>query len=152
MPDINSPMDIPELNLQPPITGKVKLSPDMQQTLAVLCAMGNSQRIMLRASETGILLVGEPLIKDVVILTGAIVAPETDSLAQGENITCSQSMIMAWPDNTDRVWVRPYNKPTLCCGWPLYKGDIVKFNVDNLNQLHFLFDTDGERVIISYTR
>lgn len=152
MPDINKPMDVPELNLQPPITGKVKLSPDMQQTFALLCALGNSQRIVLRASAEGVLLTGEPVIKDIVILTGAVVAPETDSLAQGDNIPCSQAMIMAWPDNTDTVWVRPYVKPALNHGWPLEGGDDVKFSVNNLNQLHFLFDTDTERVIIAYTR
>lgn len=152
MPDINKPMDIPELNLQPPITGKVKLSPDMQQTLALLCAMGNSERIMLRASVEGVLLTGEPVINDVVVLTGAVVAPETDSLAQGDNIPCSQAMIMAHPENTDTVWVRPYAKPEDTHKWPLESGDVVKFAVDNLNRLHFLFDTDAERVTIAYTR
>jgi len=152
MPDINKPMDIPELNLQPPITGKVKLSPDMQQTLALLCGMGVTQRTLLRASESGVLLTGEPLIKDVVVLTGAIVAPETDSLAQGDDIPCSSVLIMAWPTNTDTIWVRPYAKPALNHGWPLDKKEVVGFSVDNLNRLHFLFDTDDERVIILYTR
>ena len=152
MPDINKPMDIPELNLQPPITGKVKLSPDMQQTLALLCALGETQRIALRASAEGVLLTGEPVIKDIVVLTGAVVAPETDSLAQGDNIPCSSALIMAWPTNTDTIWVRPYTKPVLNHGWPLEKRDVVSFAVDNLNQLHFLFDTDNEKVIIAYTR
>ncbi|GAH58832.1 unnamed protein product [marine sediment metagenome] len=69
MPDINKPMDIPELNLQPPISGKVRLSEDMQQTLALLCTYVNNKRVTLKASESGVLLVGEPVIKDIVILT-----------------------------------------------------------------------------------
>ncbi|MBA7618695.1 hypothetical protein ES703_26026 [subsurface metagenome] len=152
MPEINKPMDIPGLNLQPPITGKIKLSPDMQQTLALLCGMGNEQRVALKSSETGILLVGEPLIQDVTILTGHTPVGEEPSAAQGDNIPCSSVLIMAWPGNTDTVWVRPYAAPTLCCGWPLEKKEVVGFSVDNLNRLHFLFDRDNERVIIAYTR
>jgi len=152
MPDINKPMDVPELNLQPPITGKVKLSPDMMQTLATLCAVGNAQRVLLQASESGVLLVGEPVIKDIVILTGAIPAEESLSIAQGSDIPCSMAMVMAHPDNTDTCWVRPYNLPDDTHKWPMQKWDIVKFAVDNLNRLHFLFDTDGEKVIIAYMR
>lgn len=150
MPDINEPMDIPELNLQPPITGKVKLSPDMQQTLALLCAMGNSQRILLRASESGNLIIDRPVIEDIVILTGAIPDGETDSIAQGTNTPCTMAMVMAYPDNTDTVWVRPNAAPDATHKWPLQKWDMVKFYVNNLNRLHFLFDTDSEKVIIAY--
>lgn len=152
MPDVNKPMDIPELNLQPPITGKIRLSEDMQQTLALLCAMGSSKRIALQASESGILLVGEPVIKDIVILTGAIPEEEELSIAQGSDIPCSMAMVMAHPDNTDKVWVRPYTKPDNTHKWPLQTWDVIKFAVDNLNRLHFLFDTDDEKVIISYMR
>lgn len=148
MPDINSPMGVPELNLQPPITGKVKLSPDMQQTLALLCAMGNSQRVMLRASEQGMLLVGEPLIKDIVII-------HTDGgtgLAQGSDVPCSQAMIMGHPDNNGMAWVRPYNACDELHKWPLDAKEVVRFNVANLNQLYFQCDVGGEKVIVAYTR
>lgn len=148
MPDINNPMGIPELNLQPPITGKVRLSEDMQQTLALLCAMGNSERITLRASAEGILLVGEPVIEDIVILQGA----GSPSVKIGSDIPCSMTMVMSHPDNTDTAWVRPYAACDDTHKWPLQKWDIVKFAVDNLNRLHFLFDTAAEQVIIAYTR
>lgn len=146
--DINKPMDIPELNLQPPITGKLRLSEDMQQTLALLCAMGSSKRIVLKASESGLLLIGEPVIKDIVHVTGS----GSPSVAQGADIACSMAMIMAHPDNTDKAWVRPYAACDATHKWPLQKWDIVKFAVDNLNRLYFLFDTSAEKVIIAYTR
>lgn len=145
-------MDIPELNLQPPITGKVKLSPDMQQTLALLCAMGNSQRIMLKASEQGILLTGEPIIKDVVIITGVQVNGEAYGVKQGSDIPCSSVIIMGYPDNDNKVWVRPYAACTATHKWPLDAGDVVSYSVDNLNRLYFLFDKHDEQVIIAYTR
>lgn len=152
MPDVNKPMDIPELNLQPPITGKIRLSEDMQQTLALLCAMGSSKRIALQASESGILLVGEPVIKDIVILTGHTPVGEEPSVVQGSDIPCSMVMVMAHPDNTDKTWVRPYVAPTETHGWPLDAKAVVSFAVDNVNRLFFEFDTDAEKVIIAYTR
>lgn len=148
MPDINKPMDVPELNLQPPITGKVRLSEDMQQTLALLCAMGSSKRVVLRASESGVLLTGEPVIKDVVILTSAA----GTGLGQGSDIPCSSIMVMGHPLNTDTTWVRPYAACDDTHKWPLQKWDVIKFAVDNVNRLHFLCDTPEEKVIIGYTR
>lgn len=150
MPDINKPMDIPELNLQPPITGKVRLSEDMQQTLALLCAMVNGKRVVLQASESGRLILDRPEIKEIVILTGAIPDGETDSIAQGTNTPCTMAMVMGYPTNDDTVWVRPNAAPDDTHKWPLQKWDMVKFYVNNLNRLHFLFDTDGEKIIIAY--
>jgi len=148
MPDINKPMDIPELNLQPPISGKVRLSDDMQQTLALLCAMGDSKRITLRASESGALLTSEPVIKDIVIVDSVA----DTGLGQGADIPCSGVMIMAHPDNTDKTWVRPYKACTDTHKWPLQKWDIMRFAVDNVNRVFFLCDTPEEQVIIAYTR
>jgi len=148
MPDINKPMDIPELNLQPPITGKVRLSEDMQQSLALLCAMVNGKRVLLKASESGLLSLGEPAIKDIVIVTSAA----GTGLGQGSDIPCSSVIIMAHPDNDDRTWVRPYAPCDDTHKWPLQKWDMVKFAVDNLNRLYFLCDTPEEKVIIAYTR
>lgn len=148
MGSINKPMDIPELNLQPPITGKVKLSEDMQQTLALLCAYHNNKRVILQASDSGVLQIGEPVIKDIIIVTSATIT----GLAQGGDIPCSMAMVMAHPDNTDKTWVRPYQTCDATHKWPLQKWDMVKFAVDNLNRLYFLCDTAEEKIIIAYTR
>lgn len=148
MPDINKPMDIPELNLQPPISGKVRLSEDMQQTLALLCAYVNNKRVLLKGSESGILLVGEPVIKDIVILT-------TDSntgRVQGDNIPCNEVMIMAHPSNTGNACVRPYKACDESHKWVMAAKAVVSFSVTNVNQLHFQCDMGGEKIIIAYTR
>ncbi|GAI54694.1 unnamed protein product, partial [marine sediment metagenome] len=84
MPDINKPMDIPELNLQPPITGKVKLSEDMQQTLALLCTYVNNKRVTVKASESGVLQTVNPRIKGI---WGAE-SGGAGSTKQGDNIPC----------------------------------------------------------------
>lgn len=148
MPDINKPMHVPELNLQPPITGKVRLSDDMQQTLALLTTYVNNKRILLPTSQSGVLFVSEPAIKDVVIITSTI----GTGLGQGSDIPCSQAMIMAHPLNTNTTWVRPYAACTDTHKWPLEANDVVNFVVDNLSQIYFLCDTPLEQVIIAYTR
>lgn len=148
MPDINKPMDVPQLNLQPPITGKIRLSDDMQQTLALLATYTDNKRILLPTSQSGVLFVSEPAIKDVIIVASA---PGT-GLGVGSDIPCSQAMIMAHPANVDTTWVRPYAPCADTHKWPLEANDVITFAVDNLNQIYFLCDTPLEEVIIAYTR
>ena len=148
MPDINKPMRIPQLNLQPPISGKVRLSEDMQQTLALLTTYTDNKRILLPTSQSGVLNVGEPTIKDVVTINSAAVS----GIGQGSDIACSMVMIVAHPDNTDTTWVRPYTVCTPTTSWPLEAGDVLKFAVDNVNQVHILCETPEEKVIVAYTR
>jgi len=148
MPDINKPMDVPELNLQPPITGKVRLSEDMQQTLAVLCAMGVSQRVLLKASELGVLNTASRQIKDIEVFT----AGSTPDTWQGGNIPCTEIAVIAELDNADKVWIRPYKPASAANGWPLNKGEIFGFAINNLNQLHVTIETTGQIAVIAYTR
>lgn len=148
MPDINKPMAIPDLNIKPPIDGKVRLSSDMQQTLALLVGYGNNQRKLLRSSESGILNVTSARIKDIVHYTG-VGANDTQI---GDNIPCTECLIMAHPDNTGVVWVRPDQTALTTNSWPLAVSDVVSFTLDNLNQLNMLMVTDGDAVIVGYSR
>lgn len=152
MPDINKPMDIPELNLQPPITGKIRLSEDMQQTLALLCAVGNAQRIALKASESGILQTVNPRIKSLWGATSSGLA----STKQGDDIPCNEVMILGHPDNDTTIWVRPHAVyvPTgdnANIAWPISANGVVGFVVSNLNHLWFYFEGATDKVIVAYT-
>lgn len=148
MPNINKPMGIPELNLQPPITGKVRLSEDMQQTLALLTGFGDNRRVLLRCSESGVLNVSEPHIKEIIHFVGDGAGDEQI----GGDTVCTEVMVMAHPDNTGLVWVRPGVVATAANAWPLAAGDIVKFTLSNLNQLNMLMVDDTDTVIVGYTR
>jgi len=148
MPDINKPMDVPELKLAPPITGKLRLSEDMQQTLALLLGYGDNKRIMLRASESGILAVASRRIADIVHYTGVGANDEQ----VGGDIPCTEVIVTGHPDNIDLVWVRPDKTATTSNAWPLWAGDVVTFTLDKLNQLNMLIAGDGEKVIVGYTR
>jgi len=148
MPDINKPMDVPELNLQPPITGKVRVSEDMQQTLALLLGYGDSRRVILKATESGMLNTVSPQIKDIVVFTAA----DPVFTWVGGDIPCTEIAVIAGLDNTGKVWVRPYSTASAANAWPLNKGEAFGFTVGNLNQLHITIETTAEIAIIAYTR
>lgn len=148
MPDINKPMNIPELNLKPPLDGKIRLSADMQQTLALLTAYGDNERKLLRASESGVLNVAEPRIKDIKHYTGS----GANDTQTGDNIPCTECMVMGHPDNAGTIWVRPDKTAAVDNAWPLAAWDIKKFTLDNLKQLNMLMVVSGDIVIVAYTR
>ena len=145
---INKSMDVSELNLQPPIVGTVRLSDDMQQTLALLTALGADRRRPLRCSESGILNVVNPRIKDILHYTGSGANDEQN----GADIPCTEVMAMGHPNNSSNVWVRPNKTATTNNAWPLAAKEVVSFTLDNLSQLIMLIVGDGEKVIVAYTR
>jgi len=147
MSDIRIPMGVDELNLKPPIDGKVRLSEDMQQTLALLTALGVSGRKVMKCSDSGILYTESPRIKDIVHFTG-VGANDTQ---KGDNVACSECLVMAHPDNTGLIWVRPYKTASASNGWPLSANDVVNYSIDNMNQLNMLIVVDGETLIVAYT-
>lgn len=148
MPNIKKPMGVPELNLQPPITGSLRMSEDIQQTLALLLAYGDNQRVLVKATEKGVLNTVSPQIKDIVVFTA------TDPVFswQGGDIPCTEIVVIAGLDNTGKVWVRPNSVASAANGWPLNKGEVFGFTVENLNQLHVTIETTAEIAIIAYTR
>jgi len=141
-------MNVPELNLEPPISGKLRLSEDMQQTLALLTAYGDNKRIVLKASESGVLAVASRRVADIVHYTGVGASDEQ----VGGDIACTEVLVMAHPDNAGTVWVRPDKTATIANAWPLKAGEVVNFTLDNLKQLNMLMVTAGDIVIVAYSR
>lgn len=148
MPKINKPMDIPELNVQPPIMGKINLSDDMQQSLALLTAYCDNKRLLVRATESGVLNVASPRLLDII----HVPAVGGDYIYRGGDIPCTEVMIMGHPDNTGLVWARTNVQADTDNSWPLAKTDVVGFTVNNMNQLHLRIVVTGEIAIVAYTR
>lgn len=148
MSEINKSMDVAELNIQPPIVGKTRLTDDMQQTLALLTAMGADRRRPIRCSESGVLNVVNPRIRDIEGYSRT-----ADGInAIGTDTPCTECMMLGHPSNTGTVWVRPNKIATANNAWPLLKGEVVGFVLDNLSQLHIFFETAGDRLIVAHTR
>lgn len=148
MSEINKPMHTPELNLTPPITGKVRLSDDMQQTLALLAGYYDSNRVILKATESGVLQVVQPVIKDITVFTAA----DPVFTWVGGDIPCTDVAVVAGLDNTGKVWVRPYSVASAANAWPLNKGEVFPFTISNLNQVHITIEVTAEIAVIAFTR
>lgn len=148
MANIKRSMRIPELNLQPEIKGEIRLSEDMQQTLALLTGYGDNKRVILKATENGMLNTVSPQLKEVVVVT----ADQDDYDWQGGDISCSQVVIMADLDNAHRIWTRPNSAASAANGWPLDATEMFGFTISNLNQLHINIEKDTQKAIVAYTR
>lgn len=148
MAKISKSMDVPELGLAPPLTGAIRLSEDMQQTLALLTGYDDTKRVLLKASESGVLAVASRRIADVVHFTGSGANDEQI----GDNLDCTDVMVIGHPSNTGLVWVRPDITATVNNAWPLAANGAVGFTIDNLKQLNMLIVISGDKVIVGYTR
>jgi len=141
-------MQIPELNLRPPITDAVNLSNDMQQTLALLAAYDVNTRKLLRCSASGILSIASPRLIDIKHYTRTAI----DNPTAGDDLLCTEVLVLAHPDNAGRVWVRSGGVAGTTNSWPLAAGAVMGFSVDNLCQLKMHFPVQDEILIVAYTR
>jgi len=145
---IKKPMNIPELNLYPPMDAGLRLSDDMQQTLAQLTGYDVNTRKLLRCSASGILSIASPRLIDIKHYTRTAI----DNPIQGDDILCTEVLVLAHPDNAGRVWVRSGGVAGTTNSWPLAAGAVIGFSVDNLNQLKIHFPVQDEILIVAYTR
>jgi len=148
MLQIGTPLQIPDLHLTPEQEGGIQLSENMQQTLALLTGFWHNQRMLLKASPTGILLTASARLSDVVHYTGSG-ANDTQS---GGDTPCTECLCMGHPDNTGKVWVRSDVVATVNNAWPLGAGEVISFTIDNRKQLQMLIVVDTEKLIVAYTR
>lgn len=148
MVEIIIPFKIEDLKLKPEITGRIKLSDDMQQTLASLVGYDGTARRLLRCSSRGILSVKTPRIAGI-INTEAQVANYDMQLSSKP---ASEVMIMGHPDNAGLIWVKNDDTADEDVGWPVAKSGVVSFSIDNLNNINLNIPTAGDRAIIAYSR
>ena len=148
MSKIRKPMQLPDLNLQPPIEATVRLSDDMQQTLSQLAGYDVNTRKLLRCSASGILSIASPRLIDIKHYTRTAI----DNPTQGDDIACTEVLVLGHPDNAGRVWVRSGGVAGTTNSWPLAAGAVIGFSVDNLKQLKIHFPVQDEILIVAYTR
>jgi len=148
MSTIGIPMTIPELDLKPEPAGGIQLSDDIKQALVLLAGYFKNQRVLIKCSRSGSLHTASSQIKDILHIT----ASSGNYAYQGDSIECSELLIMGHPDNTGKVWVKPYQPAATNNSWPLDAKDVMVMAVDNLSQLNLLIANNGETAIILYTR
>lgn len=138
---------MPELNLIPETDRGIELDKGMKQVMSLLTAYWREQRVTLQASPSGILFVTQPQINDIIHVNGVAVT----FTYQGNDVACSEVMVMSHPDNALTVWVRPHKIATANNAWPLDPKDSVGVGITNLNMLHILFGNETDTAIIAYT-
>ena len=148
MPDITMPFGFSELRLKPEPVGRVKISDDIQQTLASIVGYNGSDRSLLRCSGTGVLFACSPRIDGIEHITATSGAFDWN----GADKKISEVMIMGHPDNTGLVWVKNDAAALATNGWPLSAKEVLNFSIDNLANLHLLIVTTAEKAIVLWTR
>lgn len=143
----DSPVKMPELNVIPETDRGIELDKGMKQVMSLLTAYWREQRVTLKASPSGILFTASPQLEDIF----HVKADKNNYVYQGDDIACSEVMVMGHPDNTGNVWARTKSVATVNNAWPLAAKEVMGFSVTNLNMLHLLIVADTEKAIIAYT-
>lgn len=148
MGEVRTPFELPEPLTKPPLPSNPRISDDIQQTLATLVAYDGIKRRLLRSTPTGMLQTVNPLAKQF----ANILANTANYLWQGDDIKCSEVVVRANPDNSQRVWVNIYAAAAADTGWPLDGGEHIVLTLTNLSHLHLKILDNGEKVILYYTQ
>ncbi len=147
MAKMTMPLASDQVGLRPSLPSQIPVSDELRQAIAMLFGFSQGERVALNATPSGILYTTSPRLVDVFHWTAA--APNTAK--QGDNIACSELLCMAHPDNTGRIWVRTKTAAAANNAFPLDKGDIIGFSVENLSELRALIVANGDTLIVGYS-
>lgn len=147
MANPDSPVKMPELNLTPESERGIELDPGMKQVMSLLTAYWREQRVTLKATPSGALFVCSSQLQDIFHIT----AGAGNYKYQGDDIACSEVLVMGHPSNGDTIWARPHKIATVNNAWPLLKYDVINFTITNLNMLHITIPVITQQAIIAYT-
>ena len=146
MPAITKPLPFPELKSKPELPASIRISDDMQQTLALLAGYDGLQRKLIEVTSNGVLVTASIRPKAVINITG--VGANDDW--QGNDIKCSEVKVISNKNNASLVWVNVDAVAAADTGEPLDSGDYLVWGMETLANLHIHIVGDGEKVIVTY--
>lgn len=147
MAKLELPLGTKGVPLSPSLSSLTPIEDRLVQTLALLLGYARGERVPLAASPSGVLYSASPRLTDVVHYTAA--AP--NAAKQGAEIVCTEILCMAHPDNTGRIWVRTRSTAAANNAFPLDKGEVMGFSVENLSELRALIVANGDTIIVGYS-
>ena len=147
MLEILKTLTFDDLPTKPPITGRPKVSEDIQQTIALLSAWDGATRRLVRVSPSGVIRTGSARVKGLY----NIVADQDAYTISCPDCPTSEVMIRAFPDNTGRVFVNIGAAAALNVGYPLFTGEWVNLSVNNINSLQLYIEKNTDKVAVIYT-
>ena len=132
------------LRIDPDAFDALEVDDKAIQTLAAMFGWDGDARRLISCAIRGAMYSVSPAVHT--IMNEASVGP-TENITFG-NLLTTEVMIMAKTGNTGDVWVNVGSAAAVDTGWPLEPGDIVKFSINNMSQLHLHVITSGDKVII----
>ena len=145
--EIIKPLPFEDLPTKPPLTGRPRISEDIQQTAALLVGWDKSTRRLVYVNPSGVLHTTSPPVKGIINrLSGGI-----GSHHQFTKIPTSEVLITAKSTNTGAIWVNVGAAADDNVGYPLETGEYVNFSINNLHSLHLFFELADDSAIVIYT-
>lgn len=148
MREILKPLTFEDLETKPPLTGRPKISEDIQQTAALLVGWDKQTRRLVSVSPAGVLHVASAPVKGIINKQFPIGVDNYNP----PDIKTSEVLIRAKPSNGGRIWVNKGAAAAADTGYPLDAGEPIVLSVNNLHSLHFFSDKDNDWIIIVYTK
>lgn len=147
MDTIQKPMQADELGYQQAVARLVRVSDEMTQSLASIMGYATNQRVLLKASASGILYTTTPRISDIIQRK----AVGDNEAWQGPDLPCSAVLIRCALANTDNVYVTVRKTATTANSLPMQKGEWVIFSVENLNEVRALIAKTNDILVVMYS-
>lgn len=148
MPDVIKSLPFEEMATKPPLTGRIRITDEMQQTLALLSGWDGASRRLLKVSQSGALYVCSPRVKGIINQQGD---GDADDI-QLPDIPTSEVLIRAKPTNAGRIWVNFSAAAADNVGYPLDSGEHVILSVNNLHSLYLHYTKNNDWAIVVYTK
>jgi len=148
MPEVTKSLTFEDLPTRPPLVGRPRISDEIQQTAALLVGWDGTTRRLVGVSPLGVLYIAEARVKGI----SNILANQSSYVWQGGDISTTEVLIKAHPDNAGRVWVNVGIAAAVNVGYPLDSGELIKFSINNLHSLHLFIAINTEKVIVVYTK
>jgi len=148
MPDVIKSLTFDDLPTRPPLTGRPRISDDIQQTVALLSGWDGATRRLLGVSPSGVLYTASPRVKGI---TNVLANTPTYNW-QGSDEQVSEVLVRANPKNVGDVWVNVGAAAAVDTGYLLESGEWVSFSINNLHSLHIHIVSTGEKAIVIYTK
>ncbi len=145
--EILRPFTFEDVPTKPEITGRPKLSEDLQQTIALLSGFDGVTRRIIRCSPTGVIRVGSARAKGLL----NILADQDAYTLTFSDCPTSEVMLRAFPDNTGRIFVNISTAAALNTGYPLFTGEWVNLSINNLSSLQLYIEKDTDKAALIYT-
>ena len=148
MPEIQKPLTFEDLPVKPPLSGRPRISEDLQQTVALLVGWDKRTRRLVSVNPSGVLHTASPDVKGIINFQ----ADGDADTWQGSDIVTSEVLVRAKPTNSGRVWANVGIAAAVDTGYPLDSGEWVNFSIINLKHLHLYLTKDDNWVIVIYTK